>query len=364
MDWYLRLGENLVESAAMNALEPWFAHAWGLQLLGLVPALAVVALLAGRRRGRSLLQLGGYAVLAAVLSLGRWRRFIGGLSVLLGLTLLIVAIAGPQWGADAEAATAPGRDVVAVLDLSQSMLAQDVLGRSSPNRLGRARDALLDLANAMQRRGGHRLALVVFAARAHVVCPLTHDYDHFRETLEQLTPGDPFLEIGPLATSVSGTRIGAGLAEAVRLHDPRFQGHQDIVLLSDGDDPASDGEWNKGAALAAKDSIPVTAVGIGDPEHASPIILPTGGRLRHRGQEVTTRLHEKPLQEIARVTSGLYIPAQTQALPLGELVQQRIEAQTAHQEIDESLPMYQPRYPWFIGGALICLALAMSLGEK
>src|SRR5207237_2309864 len=135
----------------------------------------------------------------------------------LALLVLVVGIAGPQWGRDWDQSTAPGRDLVVVVDLSRSMLAQDVL----PNRLERAKKALEDLSQAVQQRGGHRLALVGFAARARVICPLTHDYDHFRAALAELDAANPHPDLRPSAAeAVSGTRIGLALATAVEVHDP------------------------------------------------------------------------------------------------------------------------------------------------
>src|SRR5262249_2297701 len=199
----------------MNILHHWFAQPWALGLLGLLPVLGLVAALALRRRRRALARWGSPLALEALSSVRRGRRILRVALCTAGLAFLILGIAGPQWGHVHDPATAPGRDLVVVLDLSRSMLAQDVLGQSPPNRLGRAIDALHELADAVQKRGGHRLGLVVFAARAQVLCPLTHDYDHFRDTLRNLDPADPLLEIGPgVDGPASGTRIGVGLRQA------------------------------------------------------------------------------------------------------------------------------------------------------
>src|SRR5207237_684860 len=83
--------------------------------------------------------------------------------------------------------------------------------------LGRAKEALAAFAAAVQARGGHRLALVAFAGRAAVVCPLTHDYDHFRTALAALNADPPPPSVRSAGDSVSGTRLGAGLRAAVAL---------------------------------------------------------------------------------------------------------------------------------------------------
>jgi Ca-activated chloride channel family protein len=284
---------------------------------------------------------------------------------MLGLVLVILAIAGPQWGRNENPATAPGRDLVVVLDLSRSMLAQDVLGKASPNRLGNAVDAVQDLLETVWHRGGHRLALVVFAARARIVCPLTHDYDHFREMLANLDPGDPFLDIGPGPEgSPSGTRIGLGLAEAVRAHDPQAHGHQDIVLVSDGDDPARDDEWRRGLKVVQEAGIIAHTVGIGNPDKGSPIPVGAEERLLYQGRPVLTRLEEKPLEEIARTTGGTYTAARTKAIRLGEVFREHIEPRGGRENADEVLPVYQQHSAWFFGGALLFWAIGMTLGDR
>jgi Ca-activated chloride channel family protein len=244
------------------------------------------------------------------------------------------------------------------------MLAQDVLGESSPDRLGRARDALIDFASAVQERGGHRLGLVVFASRARLLCPLTHDYDYFRETIAGLEPDAAFLNIGPNSAVASGTRLGAALRAAVEVQDPRFPGQEDILLLSDGDDPANDGEWQAGALLARQAGIPVHDVGIGDPDKASPITLPNGATLKHEGQPVLTRLHERPLEDIARLTGGVYVPARKKALPLGKLFRERIEPLLGHEEAETVLASYEQHASWFFAGALLCLVADWILGDR
>jgi Ca-activated chloride channel family protein len=348
----------------MSLLHHWLAHPLALGLLGLLPMLGLVGFVALRRKRRRLARWGSRPALEALIAVRRRWRFLRGTGRLAGLVLLILGIAGPRWGHDPDLPTAPGRDLVVLLDMSRSMLAQDVLGQSAPNRLGRALDALRDLVDTVQKRGGHRLALVVFATRAQVICPLTHDYDHFRESLESLDPRNPSLDIGPGPQgSPSGTRIGAGLRLAVQTHDPRFRGHQDILMISDGDDPARDGEWQQGVATAREQGVVVHTVGVGDPEQGSPIPLAGEGQLLYQGRPVLTRLEEEPLKEIARLTSGSYTPARTRALPLGEIFRERIANRPGHEDTDDPLPMYRQRSPWFFAGALLLLTAETTLGD-
>ena len=190
--------------------------------------------------------------------------------------------AGPHWGLGPPPPTAPGRDIVVVLDLSRSMWATDAL----PNRFEMARQALRDLAGAVEKRGGHRLGLVVFAARAKVACPLTQDLDHFRQVVTDLPADGPPPDLLPNdPKAASGTRIGVWLRTAVEAFDGRRPGCRDMLLISDGDDPATDGEWQAGMQAAQRAGVAVFTVGVGDPDQGGRIPA-AGGFLQFNGQDV------------------------------------------------------------------------------
>jgi Ca-activated chloride channel family protein len=265
-------------------------------------------------------------------------------------------MAGPQWGRDWNQSAAPGRDLVVVVDCSRSMLAE------TPSRLERARDALIDLADAVENRGGHRLALVLFAGKSKLACPLTHDYDHFRSKLDSLESSAKERDLEPGPAEKSGTRLGQALSLAATCDDPRYAGTRDILLLSDGDDPVRDAEWRNGARIAVALAIRVHAVGIGDPNIASVIRLDSGP-LMHDGKPVGTRLEEAPLREIAEMTGGVYTPARTRTVPLGALYLDTIGALQEREDSDDTLPVYQQRYGWFLAPALGFLVVFIFLGD-
>jgi Ca-activated chloride channel family protein len=334
-----------------------FAHPVLLWLPMLLPALGVLSWFAYRRRRQALARFAALPSFGLLLAEQWPLRFDRNLSTSFGLTFLALGIAGPQWGRDPERGIAMGRDVVVVLDLSRSMLAE------VPSRLARSREALAEMSKAVERRGGHRLALVVFAGRARVLCPLTRDYDHFRDALAQLDETHLPTDLGPVGESPSGTRIGAGLRLALAQLEPDFQGYQDIVLVSDGDDPANDGEWRGAAEEARSRKIAVHAVGVGDPTRASPVPLGTG-RLMFSGAAVRSKLEEAPLREIAHATLGTYTAAHNQPPPLDELVRQEIEPKSSREDTADALPVQRQQYPWFLGAALGLLSLAVACPER
>ena len=330
----------------------WFAQPSALYLLALLPALGLLALWNRWRKRGALVRLGNPASLQALMDPPGGRWFWRGLCGALGLLSLVLGIAGPQWGRDWDQSAAPGRDLVVVLDCSRSMLAE------TPSRLERAKTALLDLCEAMNKHGGHRVALVVFAGSARLACPLTHDYDHFRESVEAVETDAADPELEPTADAVSGTRIGAALHKALLSHDERTRGARDILLLSDGDDPARDGEWRQGADEALEQGVPVYTVGLGDPDVASVIQV---GK-----EEVHTHLEEAPLRDVAERTHGVYIAAQTRTLPLGKVYLDAIAGQADRPESDDDdrLPLLRQHHPWFLGTAFLLLGLSVVIGDR
>jgi Ca-activated chloride channel family protein len=333
-----------------------FAHPGLLWFLLALPLLGALGMWSARRRRQQVGQLGDpLAIEMQMASRRGWAR-LRGVCLLLGMLGLGLGMAGPQWGRDWDQSAAPGRDLIVVLDCSRSMLAE------TPRRLDRARAALLDLADAVEKRGGHRLSLILFAGKPRLACPLTHDYDHFRSKLDDLSAIAQERDLEPGPGETSGTRLGQALALAASADDTRFTNTRDILLLSDGDDPARDGEWKQGAKVAAGLGIRIHTVGIGDPNRDSVIRLDSGP-LMHDEQPVRTRLEETPLREIAEITGGTYTSARTRTLPLGDLYLDTIADQPQREDSDDTLPVYQQRYLWFLGPALGFLALYTFLGD-
>lgn len=343
----------------------FFAHPEALWLLAVLPVVTGLWLWSRRRQVVGLKKLGLPTAIAGLIQrrpqARRWQQVF----LSLGLLVLVLACAGPRWGRDPRPPAVGGRDLVIVLDLSRSMLAEQ------PSRQERALRALRDLADTLEQRGGHRVALVIFAAQPQLVFPLTPDYDHFRAALAQVDANDRPPQLRPAAGggTPSGTRIGAALELAVQTHEPRFQGAQDILLLSDGDDPGDDDEWTAGAAAARRQGIPVQTIGIGDPARPSPIPAPPGeqGFLRYQDQQVSSRLQERPLRAIADRTEGVYIPAHTLVLPLGRVFRETLEPRGRRQSGDlpdtAALPVYQQRASWFLALALGFLSLTMVVAD-
>ena len=188
--------------------------------------------------------------------------------VIAGLFLALFAAARPQWGRATEKYVERSRNVVVAIDVSRSMLAEDV----RPNRLERTKADVADLIDSLE---GDRCALVAFRRTGVVVCPLTTDRGFLRSTLEQL---------GPDSAPRGETDLGSAIRASLDALDPAADDHNAIILLSDGGDLR--GEALANAALAKKRGIPIFTVGIGDPRVGATVPAAQGDR---RGVERALR---------------------------------------------------------------------------
>jgi Ca-activated chloride channel family protein len=345
---------------ALNWLEAGFAQPWLLLMLGTVPLLLLSRWLYRYRRLVGMVLLAGGHRLAAVNA--RRRRWLN-VGLFVALILLIVGSAGPRWGRDPRAPTALGRDILVVLDISRSMLAED---RPPRSRLLRAQDQLFELADVLQRRGGYRIGLIGFAGQARVLCQLTDDYDAFRFAVAEARP--ELLGVGErIGYKEDGTSFGTSLRRALELaaqtHDPRFRGFQEVLLISDGDDLA--GDWWFGIQAAQQAALPVHGFAVGDPARES--FIPTGRSdvpyQLHEGQRVRTRRNDAALLELSRQTGGTFVAEEDGGQALVRWFRTRVATQPVREWTEDQRSLALLRYGWFLLAALILLVGEMVLGD-
>lgn len=265
---------------------------------------------------------------------------------LLALGLGIVALAGPQIGTRVENVTRQGVDLVIALDMSQSMLAEDI----SPNRFQKAR---LEVTRLLQQLRGDRVALVPFAGSAHIQVPLTLDYDALNSVLAALQP-----EMMP----VQSTDIGEALAQALKAFSPQSPARRILLLISDGEDHM--GNWEKSLDNLKKEGVIVYTIGMGSPQGV-PIPIKEGGELKgykkdRRGEIVLTKLNEELLQNIARESGGEYF----RGTPGGDefqTVRRKIEGSEKTTFEERRFTDFEHRYQWALFPAVIILMLSELL---
>jgi Ca-activated chloride channel family protein len=270
------------------------------------------------------------------------RRRLRGLCLAAGAIAALLALARPQWGEIAERSYDQSREVMLALDLSRSMLADDV----APNRLARAK---LLISSLLDQLAGERVGLVVFSGTAFVQSPLSADYEVLRDFLDELEPG--YLPEG-------GTDYAAMLRTAVQAFGQQGAGDRYLVVLSDGE--ALDPNWRDLVGDVRAQGIRVIGLGVGTP--AGALVPDTNGGLikDERGAAVLSRLEPRTLQELATETGGVYRDAATW-VDIADLVNATVEQGRRGTYVEERTVRLQDRFQWFLFPALLLFLLSYWL---
>lgn len=319
-------------------------------LLWLLAVLALVVFVSTLLRSRALKRFATANLLDQLISpkllRGQWLRSV---STLLAMALMIVAMVDLRWGKAWREVPQRGIEVMFVLDVSRSMLAEDVV----PNRLLRAKQQITDMLDEM---AGDRVGLIVFAGEPRQRTPLTRHHRDFKRTLA---------EAGPQHVERGGSRLGDAIALAAESFLGKTNDHKAIVVLTDGEDQES--EPVKVAKQAHNDNgIRIFTVGLGDFEQGSriPVNRPDSTTRRfveHEGRQVWSKLNGEILSEVAMVTDGAYIPAGTKQVDMAD-VYHRYVARVGAQDFENArINSYIPRFQYFVAGALVLLITPLLL---
>jgi Ca-activated chloride channel family protein len=318
----------------------WQHPQWLYLILPLAAAWLALSLFSRHRRRRAAEAFVAQAMWARILPANSAARF--WLKLLLREAALVtglVALAGPRFGTQYEEVIPRGADLYVLIDVSRSMLAQDV----PPSRLGRAK---ADVAALVNRLEGERVGLIAFAGQAVVKCPLTVDYDAFRRSLDELDPG---------SAPRGGTAIGDAIRKALEVFQARSDRDQAILLITDGDDQQS--YPLEAAAVAAERHVTIFAVGLGDTDHGARI--PQGANsqsyVEYQGQQVWSKLDGSLLKEVALKTSGVYVPVGTRAYDLGELYAKYLQGRRGSEEQSRTRIRRADQFQAFLALALLAL---------
>ncbi|MBS0201809.1 MAG: VWA domain-containing protein [Planctomycetes bacterium] len=258
----------------------------------------------------------------------------------------LVALAGPRFGTQIEQVIPRGSDLYVLIDVSRSMLADDV----PPSRLGRAK---ADVSGLVNRLDGERIGLIAFAGQAVVKCPLTVDYDSFRRALDELDPN---------SAPRGGTAIGDAIRKSLEVFHAKADRDQAILLITDGDDQQS--YPLEAAAVAAERKVTIFTVGLGDADRGARI--PQKGNantfVEYQGEQVWSKLDGSLLQQIALKTSGVYIPAGTKAYDLGELYSSHLHGRRGSESASQQRIRRSEQYQLFLAIAFLALLLDVCVG--
>ena len=315
-----------------------FANSEYLYLLLLIPLLAILYALVARRRRHLLAKFGNLELLKGLMpdfSRGRLRlKFV---LYLLAFACVVLAAARPQFGSKLREEKSKGVEMMLVVDVSNSMLAEDF----EPNRLERTKYAIGKLFEGLQQE---RVGLVAFAGEPKVQLPITSDYRMAQAFAKRLSP---------TLVGEQGTAIGKALQLATLSFSSQSEQSRVIVLITDGENHEDDAV--EAARVAKEQGIRIYTIGIGTPEGA-PIQI-DGEFVKDENDEmVVSKLNEQMLEQIASITEGAYVRATKQSIGLEEIVKsinemEKSELSTVRYE------EYNEQYQYLLAVALMLLLL-------
>ncbi len=324
-----------------------------LLFLWLVPVLALLYGWAAYRRRRALKVFIEARLLERVsMPVNHAGRRMKEILVLAGVVFIVAALARPAWNPRPRTVERRGRDIMFVLDVSRSMIAEDL----APNRLGRAKLAINDM---ISRLGGDRVGLVVFAGTAALKCPLTLDYGFFNLMLD---------DVDTQSIARGGTMIGDAIRKVIDDgFDDQEKKYKDIVLITDGED--HDSFPVEAAEEAGRRGVRIIAIGLGD-EHQGrriPVTDERGNRtfLTHNGQEVWSRLDADMLRKMANATpGGRYLNVATGTIDLGDVYTKLIAGEEKRDIESLTIKLYEEKYQIFLSIAFLMLLSEMAVSER
>ncbi|HMA75689.1 MAG TPA: VWA domain-containing protein [Candidatus Krumholzibacteriaceae bacterium] len=280
------------------------------------------------------------------------RRVWKMLLVVLSVALIVFSLSRPAWNPKPQKVERRGRDIVFVLDVSKSMLAEDL----APNRLRRAKFAIEDMIKSLK---GDRVALVVFSGSAVLKCPLTLDYGFFRLMLERVDVN---------SVSRGGTMIGDAVRKALEDgFDDQEKKYKDILLITDGED--HDSFPVQAAQEASQHGVRIIAIGLGDENQGKRIpVTDEDGRktfLKYKGREVWSRLDATTLRKMANATDGgKYLNVATGNIDLGMVYRKLISGEEKRKIESKTIKLYEEKFQIFIALAIALLIVEMFIAER
>ncbi len=321
-----------------------------LQALWMGPVLAVIFLLHLAWRNKALSRFAsGSTLLRAVPGISTTRMLLQFLLIRHGIGLVILALAGPQFGRGLTEVRSEGIDVMVAVDVSNSMLAEDL----RPNRMEVARRSLTQL---IDRLHGDRIGIIVFAGEAYVQLPITTDRSAARLFLAA---------VNTQAVGTQGTAIGAAIELATASFDLKQPGSRAILVITDGENHEDDAEG--AARVAAEAGITVHTIGMGS-EKGAPLPIRgkgqiSGFRKDNKGNTVVSKLDEYMLTRIAAAGNGSYIRA-TEGNTGIEKILEELRTMDHVETGSWQFASHESRFQYPLGLGLLLIVIGMSFGER
>ena len=322
-----------------------FAQSQYLLLLLLIPFFFIIQALVLKMRRNRIRKFGDETLVSQLMpSYSKGKVWVRLVLFSIGFFFFVIGLSRPQIGAKLKEHETKGAEIMIVLDVSNSMLAEDY----SPNRLERAKLAISRLVDKLRE---DRIGLIVFAGNSFVQLPITTDYVSAKMFLNSITTG---------SVPVQGTAIGEAINTAMRSFSVQSEKSRAVIVITDGenheDDPVA------AASQAAEMGVRVYTIGVGSPE-GKPIPM-DGELLKDKdGEIVVTRLDEKVLQDVAQAGNGVYVRAGNTEFGLNPIIEniERMEDEKYSSIVFEE---YDEQFMYFLGIALFFFVLEMLIGDR
>ena len=330
----------------MSLLPTFAAPLWLLTACIVCPAALLFIVLNRRQRKKELAEFAAPKLLTGLTgNVSGSRRQVKNILFLLGTAFLFLALARPQYGERWIEVRRKGIDILIGMDVSKSMLVQDI----KPSRLERAKLAVRDFAAKLE---GDRVGLLPFAGTAFLLCPLTTDYEAFTASLDTLDVN---------SIPKGGTDIGIAVRQGGEVLSNETN-HKILILVTDGEDLHEDAL--KAAQEAKEQNMTVYTIGVGTPEgELIPADEGRAGRFMKdaQGNFVTSKLDEQTLTALAETTGGLYVPLGSTGQGFDTIYARKLALvpKEEHGQRRRKIPI--ERFPWPLGIAVILLSMDFLL---
>lgn len=325
-----------------------FAHPEILYILIVLPLLALFYFHKLRCKKRAIARFGNPDLLGPLMPLlsykrGTWKFF----TVVLALILIIIGAAGPQFGSKMQQIKKKGVELMILLDVSNSMLAQDI----KPSRLEKAK---LAISRMIEKLSDDKVGLIVFAGKSYVQLPITTDYSSAKLFLSGIST-----DIVP----VQGTAIGEAIELATRSFTPQTETSKAIIIITDGENHQDDAV--KAAQAAREQGIHVHTIGMGLEQGAPIPVKGSNGQYMKdsKGEVVISKLDESTLQQIAAAGEGNYVRANNSDVGLNALLEEINKMDKSLLE-ERVYTDYDEKYQYFIIAGLFFLLVDFMILER
>lgn len=269
--------------------------------------------------------------------------------LVLGITSLVIALVNPKFGTKLETVKREGVDVVFAIDVSKSMLAEDI----APNRLEKSKQLVTQIINNL---ASDRVGIIAYAGSAFPQLPITTDYGAAKMFLQAMNTD---------MVSSQGTAIKEAIELATTFFNDEDQTNRILFLISDGED--HEGQVNEIAQEAAREGIKIVTIGVGTAK-GGPIPIKRNGVIQsykkdRNGETVITSLDETTLQEIASAANGEYVHGRVTE-EVVEKVTEILQSMDKKEFESQQIADFKDQFQWFLGLGLFFLLLDVFLLER